>query len=336
MKLTIDQIRSAASGAAQIFEENGGVRLLRFTKEQYELYMGTGHRIKAPGTPGIRLSFSTDSPTLYLKADTDTGSGRTYFAFDVCVNGERVGSLDNYSHLNPGKNYPGMKCTLGTYEKSFELGEGEKTVTVHLPFSVGVVLQEVSLADGATLTPVRRTKKLLCFGDSITHGYDALHPSNRYPARLADLLDAEEYNKGVGGDRFFPPLARLKDDFTPDYITVAYGTNDWNNVTREEMAGNCRAFYAALRENYPDTPIFAITPVWRADCENIRPCGPFSEAEKIIAEAVADLPNVCVVRGLDLIPHDSALYGDLRLHPSDEGFAHYAKNLYAAMTEYLK
>ena len=28
--------------------------------------------------------------------------------------------------------------------------------------------------------------KLLCFGDSITQGYDALHPSNRYAAQLAD------------------------------------------------------------------------------------------------------------------------------------------------------
>ena len=335
MKLTIDQIRSAASGAAQIFEENGGVRLLRFTKEQYELYMGTGHRIKAPGTPGIRLTFSTDSPTLYLKADTDTGSGRSYFAFDVCVGGERVGSLDNYSHLNPGENYPGMKCTLGTYEKSFELGEGEKTVTVHLPFSVGVVLQEVSLADGATLTPVRRTKKLLCFGDSITHGYDALHPSNRYPARLADLLDAEENNKGVGGDRFFPPLARLKDDFTPDYITVAYGTNDWA-ASIPDLAGKIDDYFKKLRTVYPEAPVFAIPPLWRGNTDGVVRNGlTLADARELVREK-AEKYGCIAVDPLPLVPHNEAFFADKVLHPNDLGFVLYGTQLAEIIKNTLK
>ena len=70
-------------------------------------------------------------------------------------------------------------------------------------------------------------KRILCFGDSISQGYDALYPSNQYTPQLAKLLDAEEYNKAIGGEIFRPELALARDDFEPEYITVAYGTNDW-------------------------------------------------------------------------------------------------------------
>lgn len=61
-------------------------------------------------------------------------------------------------------------------------------------------------------------------------------------ARLADALGAEEVNKAIGGECFFPELAATKEDFQPEYITVAYGTNDWSRKLAEEFQTNCRAF----------------------------------------------------------------------------------------------
>ena len=55
--------------------------------------------------------------------------------------------------------------------------------------------------------------------------------------------DAEEYNKAIGGDVFFPSLAATREDFEPDYITVAYGTNDWSKCPREALEENCKNFY---------------------------------------------------------------------------------------------
>ena len=52
-------------------------------------------------------------------------------------------------------------------------------------------------------------------------------------ARLADALGAEEVNKAIGGECFFPELAATKEDFQPEYITVAYGTNDWSRKSAE-------------------------------------------------------------------------------------------------------
>ena len=81
---------------------------------------------------------------------------------------------------------------------------------------------------------------MIMFGDSITHGYDALNPSFSYANRLADLLNADFVNKGIGGERFFPTLAQLKDDIEPDYITVAYGTNDWAHSPKEVFDKNSK------------------------------------------------------------------------------------------------
>ena len=41
MKLSVDQIRSVCMGAVRVEETENGVRILRFTKEQEELYKVT-------------------------------------------------------------------------------------------------------------------------------------------------------------------------------------------------------------------------------------------------------------------------------------------------------
>lgn len=336
MRLNLEQIRAAACGAVQVTEEKNGFWLHRFTEAQEKLYIARKNEDKTRIPVGIALSFRTDSRTLTLSAVTEQTSSRWFFAFDVSVNGAYIGSMDNYCDRALPPVYAGTQLPHGEFTKTFDLGEGEKTVRIQLPYSAKVLVSEVTLEEGSSFVPVKRPKKLLCFGDSITQGYDALHPSRTYTSRLADMLDAEQYNKGVGGERFIPELARLPEEFVPDCITVAYGTNDWGKMSAEDFTANCRAFFENLRATYPDTPVFAVTPVWRADLDTERPMGPFGELHRIIAETADSLPQVYVVDGRGLIPPETSLFGDGRLHPADEGFAHFAENLYAAMTEYHK
>jgi hypothetical protein len=42
-----------------------------------------------------------------------------------------------------------------------------------------------------------------------------------------------------------------------------------------------------------------------------------------------------VIDGLTLVPHNHTLYADLRLHPSDAGFDHYAENLIAQIRNHV-
>ena len=340
MQLDFDAIKAITCGAAWVEEREEGIFFHLFTREQEALYYADERPVKrhfdrkTKSTSGIKLVFLTDSRSLKLKAALSKATTRRYATFELWVNREPVDTLQNYETPYPPGD-PEWEFPYGEYEKEFSLGEGEKLVEVFFPWSTCTVLQALSVDDGAKVVPVKRQKKLLCFGDSITQGYDILRFSQHYTSRLADLLDAELYNKAIGGEVYFSALAETKESFTPDYITVAYGSNDFRKTDRPSFEANCKAFYAALRANYPEAKIFALTPIWREDENKEGVFGSFELAEKGIREAAAQQPGVTVIRGYDFVPHDPALYADLRLHPNDEGFAHFGNNLLQEIKNYI-
>lgn len=327
MKLTLEQIKSITEGAVEVWQEQDTVCFSRFSAEQRALYQAASKDFytRSQSTAGIKLRFRTDSKTLALRVRTEAGSGRKYFSIDIHVNGSPVGYLDNFQDPQ-----------WGTFSGAFALGEGLKLVTVYLPWSVNTKLEELCLDDGVVLEPVHPEKKLLLYGDSITQGYDAQRPAMRYAARLAEFLDAEEQNRAIGGERFCPYLAQTEEAFWPDYICVAYGTNDWNGLTAQEFTERCAGFLHTVAQKYPQTQIFVITPIWRADGERITDVGPFEKVEQTIRKNCQEHPNMTVIRGFDLVPHDPSYYYDKRLHPNDEGFAHYTENLHRAIREARK
>lgn len=334
MTLALEQIRSVTTGAISVTQEGDGVRFFRFTPEQLTLVQ--------PGVPqalssaGIRLSFRTDSTTLYLRTLLSPGSNRSYFSFDLTVNGIHTDSMDNFAHQPMPEGDPQSPRPLGRHEKTFDLGQGEKTVCLYFPWSVIPLLEELTVDDGSFVTPVIPSKKLLVYGDSISQGYDVCRPHCHHIARLARALDAQEFNKSIGGSTAFPEMAQAKDPFTPDYVLVAYGTNDWNRGEEPVFARQYRAMLEAIRDNYPHAPVFAVTPLWRGEWEEMRPFGPFSTVETDTRAIAADFPNVTVISGIDLVPHHPPLFADLRLHPSDVGFEHYFNNLWPRICEALK
>lgn len=330
MKLTLKQIREITKGAVRVEEENGQVRFYRFTKEQEELYKVTSEDfyVKTFATAGVKLCFKTDTKSLFLKVNTKKASSRRYFSFDIYADRKYVDCLDNFSDVELPVNYTTVELPLGSFSKTVQFEDGIKTVCIYFPWSVAAAVEEISVDDGCLIEPISIPKRILVYGDSITHGYDVLHPYNRYASRLAEALGAEEVNKAIGGEIFFPELAKLKDDFVPDYITVAYGTNDWNKIDEETFKNNCSEFYTTLSKNYPDSQIFAITPIWRKDLNENRVFGEFRKVEEDIKDIVKSLDNVTLISGFSFVPENEDFYADLRLHPNDVGFEHYFNNLY--------
>lgn len=337
MDLTLNQIKEIVTGAPRIEETVDGISFYRFTKEQDEMYKerSADFHNKSLGSAGIKLLFKTDSENLDLKITVSKGSSRKYFSVDVFSNGSPIGYLDNFSDVVLPEIYTTADLPLGTFSKSFKLQAGTKTICIHLPWSVITVINKISLDDRAFIEAVKPSKKLLAFGDSITHGYDALRPSNRYIRKLADALCAEEYNKAIGGEVFCPALATMPENFTPDYITVAYGTNDWSTKEEEIFIENCKDFYTNLSKLYPNSKIFAITPIWRKDYRDFRNFGDFMSVEENIKSLTANLNNVTVISGFDLVPEDEKYFADKYLHPTDRGFDFYAENLISKIKKEL-
>lgn len=339
MKLDLSQIKDITLGAARIEEIEGGIHFYRFTKEQEELYRNRhlynkhSHDpyTKTFSTSGVQMRFRTDSQSLFLNVDVEKGSTRRYFSVEVFINGERLDAIKNFSEEELVGDFTKWKFPLGNFSKKFDLGEGEKEVRVYFPWSVKTILKEFVLDDGSFITPIKPKKQLLCFGDSISHGYDVLYPSNKYLTKLADILDAEEHNKAIGGEVYFPELAKTKENFEPDYIIVEYGSNDWSKCTGEELTQNCRGFLCNVSNTYPNAKIFATTPIWRKDMHEEKPFGDFMGVEEVIREQAVGLENISVIRGFEFVPQDESLFADLRLHPSDKGYEYFLENLLKGM-----
>lgn len=336
MKLSLSTIREITCGAVRVEQEEKGIRFYRFTEKELELYRQKNGDLylKALTTAGMRLRFRTNSKHLGIKVLIEHTIGRKFFSVDVYANEKNLGYVDNFRQEELPRQYFDLEFGEGVYEKSFGLEDDTSLVEIVLPWNRKLTLLALELDDGATVEPAKREKKLLVYGDSITQGYDALRPSNRYAGKIAVALGAEEFNKAIGGECFYPELAEEKVDFQPDYILVAYGTNDWSKNSPQVFAENCKAFYAILARNYPGIPILALTPIWRGEmATRASQFDSFQDIEDGIRSAVAGLEQVTVLRGYEFVPHDINCFSDAGLHPNDVGFSHYADNLWTAIQD---
>ena len=57
--------------------------------------------------------------------------------------------------------------------------------------------------------------------------------------------------------------------------------------------------------------------------------GPLSAIEENILAITGDFPNVTVIPGIDLVPHELQYYADAGLHPNDAGYEFYFRNLWS-------
>ena len=341
MKLNLNQIKNITQGAVNVFEKDGYFEFHRFTTEQEDLYsnptlkrpLTVGH-LKVLTSAGVKLRFLTNSNTLAFTAKFINGTYREIYSIDVFVNGEFFNTICSHESI-PESYDKGIEEKEVT--KSYNFESGEKEISIYLPFSTITLLKDFCLDDNSIVKPIKPSKKLLAFGDSITHGYDCLHSHKSYINLVATALDYEVYNKAIGGERFFPEFALCSDGFTPDLITIAYGTNDWsnNNTKPNDLISSSSQFIGNLRKVYKSSKIVVIGPIWRKDLEEEKPCGKFRDVAKMLEAQTKKFENVYFIDGFNFVPHDPIYYGDRRLHPNDKGFEHYAKNLLIELNKIL-
>ncbi len=316
--------RDFVRGCVEAVESEGEWTFHRFLPKQAQAYRDAGNEDfyrKTFATAGVRIAFHTDAESLSFDYRFAYGSSRKFGFFDVCVDGAIV------THFGLDEDDGARHHAEAT------LGQGEKDVEIYFPWSRQAFVSNLALDGASFATPLRRPRTMLSFGDSITQGYDAQYPSLAYAEAIARLLGADNTNKAIGGDRFFPALLEEPDTFQPDVVLVAYGTNDWSRCQPDDVRARAKAFYERLAALYPAARILAVTPLWRGDPPSHSPCGEDVRCiDRIIREACKDIPNAAVIHGYNLVPHLPEFFSDRRLHPNDIGFALYAQNLLREIT----
>jgi lysophospholipase L1-like esterase len=320
----LDQaIEDYCHGVLSISRDRNGVRLRRMTPDQFAYYdRNPGWAIRSRCNSGGSIALRTDSRFMDITLHFLSGA-RTYFGLDIEIDGI-------HSHCIR------LDKAQGSYERRlFEFDDSqERTVRIYLSPNIEIKLLKLELKAGSTLQPIEpAATNLLCLGDSITQGMDAISPVSTYPVQLARMLNANLLNQGVGGHIF--DLDALDPDlpFDPDLITVAYGTNDWGReIGLDGVRNTASAYLEKLREIYPPpVRIVVLSPIWREIGHEQRGGVDLPTFSRTILETALTIQDLEVIDGLALVPNQPWHLED-GTHPNDLGFLHYSLNLYRLLT----
>lgn len=314
MKLDATQLSKIVHNVvSHSFDEKGSLHVCRFTKEQQDTYAKESEDwlMKTRSSASVTFDFITDADYITLKFDLYPGSSQKYGSIDLYVDGVFEASR--------------IAEDLSIKLAGFLLPAGEHRITVYFPWSAETVINEVQLSDGASVIPVEKSCKLMCFGDSITQGYISKFTSLSYVNQVARALNAEVVNQGIGGYVFND--ATIDESILsckPDIITVAYGTNDYSRYeTAEEYGEQAKKYIQKLAKLFPDTPIVGILPIYRNDqnhnARKLYRTYSLDDVRKLLADHYASLPKGYVLEETG-IAHLPQVYAADFLHPNEFGF----------------
>ena len=241
-------------------------------------------------------------------------------AFDFCVFNSASEKNTRFDILYGKEKMEQLSFTSPKGRAEFQVN-GED-VKVYFPYDQLVGVKNIEIEG----EPVTRTKKIIwSFGDSITQGFDLNCPSLAYPAHLGRVFEAEVFNFGVGGYYIRKGILNDVDILQkPWIITFSYGCNDWreNQDYKKEMS----EVFKALRNYCPETPIFVILPITKADEEEKKLNGTLEDVRSNIAKEAEKYPHMYVIHCGRNVNVDLHLCED-GTHPNDRGMKFLAENV---------
>lgn len=318
MILTYEQIISAVNGIVRTEQNELGLELHRFTKEQerffykphplfcgdsfFDGYFGINCRTCA----GVTFDFISDLKVLKIEF------GQTEYAKSKR---ERIHLFDLYVDDQLAESYKTENTII------YHASGKKQRFTLFLPAYAFPIISKVELEDATVSLPQKKNPDILFLGDSITHGAFAVHPSNCYVARVARNLKIGILNQGNSG--FVYDAGSVEKVCEPKVIVTAYGINDFFRKSVALLEKETDEFLIKLKETYRNSKIVSILPlwtVWNGTDEN------FKSAQRECIKKIYEKHSDYIVDGYDLVPHDPKYFAD-EVHPNDDGFAFYGDNL---------
>lgn len=217
---------------------------------------------RAAASSGIGVLFKTQSPKMhiYFQENLTLGDDVYWHTFDVFKDGVfqfATNDLD-FELENPTGQSVEWKITLPTFS--------------------AIEFVKLDVITGFPLETVSNTNKpvYIAIGNSITHGRGIDINSTRlgYPFIIADSLNYELYNWGIGGSKIYDGvLTNLSSGIQPDLVTVLWGYNDVHySQSDDHFATSTFPMYTNIIEtmarDYPSACVMAILPTFTLDSIN--------------------------------------------------------------------
>lgn len=218
--------------------------------------------------------------------------------------------------------------TAYSYSIALSFGTpGFRTIEVILPYGAGVDFVAVVQDPIYLLLPClpRPAVRMMCIGDSITHGFNAGGVGQSWPFLLARSKGWELVNMGYGSSRTEHHMAGDNAGaIDPDVIVILLGYNDFGAQT---PIATFKTYYGTLLDNLlgaTAAKIYAITPLWGSATNTIT----LPQYRTAIGEVVAAKASsrVSVLDGLPLATNSTTSFPD-GIHPNDTGSAQVASSL---------
>ena len=325
---------------------NGQVIPHRFFPEQMEHFDNIGRYDRALATAGVVLDFVTDGSEVSLDCTIVRPLNPQHVLYQSVMRGSmnegrppygmaEEGNVDGIDFVVDGR----LVATVAPIDGTLRFAFGNSThdeveVRIYLPNIMCVSVG--NLRTNGSLKPVPARGFLLAFGDSITQGFICGRPSYAYPAQVANTLGIDLVNQSVAGHVFdeesLGAFSLWRGD-KPEVIVVAYGTNDWSRLrSGEAIEGGAVSYFDRLCWYFPHTPIYVLSPLWRADEHEPKPCDePLTWMHQMLGRVCSRHSNVRMVDGYHGIPKDPSLFSDGVLHPGPECMGLVADLLLEAM-----
>ncbi len=327
INLNLKQIKAITHGALYIYDDMGGFTFSRFTPAQIEHYSTVpSFKNRSQENAGIHFDFYTDSPVFEMEFTPISVFEPDVCSLDILENGAFCYSMP--SDFKQGKKY----------SVRYEFTKpGKNRITVYLPAFTEIIVKKISLMENCDITPVKHSKKMLMVGDSITQGAGVVNTCSTYSNLLARTFDLEVLNQGVGGYLFNVNSLDGGLSFGPDYILIAYGTNDKkHNKTIPELMANVEAYIKKLTSMYKKAKFFLVAPWWRLNrTDENAYLKNFEEVRQAIFDVVEKYPQIVVIDGYSATPHLEEFFTN-KTHPNQAAHAHMALHIASVMRKYIK
>ena len=317
--LTAEEVLPFLHGCCGTYTLEGATGFSRFTPELLAYYGARSDTdfVRSHCPAGIRLECITDAPEISFTYRLYTGKGLYVIGsgFDIWEDGV-FGA--NY-RIDPKEE--GIVTVTYTRQK-----KEPSHIQIHFTNGSTVLFDRFCLGNAV---PVEKKKKsILFYGDSLTQSAYLPTPSLSWTHILAEHLEAEYLNRGIGSMIFEAPSLPSEQDCSPDMIFIEYGCNDLGKTPDNETAlALADAWLERLCVLYPDAAKYCLLPDFspRADASDAY----WSRMEPYCTGlAECSLRHgIPAIAGKPLIPDLPILFFDDYTHFNEAGSAIFAGQL---------